>query len=151
MHKRTKELIEYGKLCGFVLESIDGNGHYLLRHPNGSVHPVASTPGDYRGDRNAKATMRRLSGVTPPRPHSGKYRRGVTVEKFQPAEERVDSRSHQIALLSKRHREVCERIAWCQSEGDRDGAADVLPDLVAVEADFEALGVRPPRRGFRQF
>ena len=149
MHKRTKALIEYGKLCGFELEGIDGNEHYVLRHSNGAVHRVAGTPGDYRGDRNAEATMRRLSGVTPPRPNSGKYRRGVRAEKFVPATERVESRSSQIARLRKQFREVCERIEWCRTEGDRDGAAEAIAELTSTEEQFRALGEPPPVWRFR--
>lgn len=151
MHKRTKALIDYGKLCGFEVDGVDGNEHYVLRHPNGAVHRVASTPGDYRGDRNAEAAMRRLSGANPPRPKSGKYRRGVNVEAFKPTVERVDSLSHKRALLLKRHRELCDRIAWCQSEGDRDGAEEAIPELLDVEGEFEALGESPPLRRFRAF
>ena len=77
MHKRTRELIEYGKLCGFQLDGIDGNDHYRLRHGNGEIVRVACTPGDWRGDENCRAEMRRKSGVTPPRPNAGRYRNGT--------------------------------------------------------------------------
>ena len=74
MHKRTKRLIAYGEQCGFVLEGKDGHGHFQMRHPNGETVQVAGSPGDYRGDRNMEAEMRRKSGVTPSRPSAGQYR-----------------------------------------------------------------------------
>lgn len=152
MNKRARALIEYGKLCGFELEGIDGNEHYVLVHPSGARYRVAGTPGDRRGDENAKADMRRLSGVTPPRPNSGRHRKGVgTLRAHRPAEVRVDSRSHQLALLQQRFREVCDRIGWCRDEGDRDGAEEAVAELLEVEEEFTRLGVTPPVRQFRVY
>lgn len=74
MHARVRELIAYATQCGFTRDGVDGNGHILLIHPNGARCRIASTPGDYRGDDNARAEMRRLSGVTPPRPNAGRFR-----------------------------------------------------------------------------
>lgn len=75
MHARVRELVAYGERCGFLLEGMDGRGHYVLTHPNGASVRIACTPGDYRGDDNARAEMRRTSGVTPPRPRAGRGRR----------------------------------------------------------------------------
>lgn len=77
MHARVRELIDYAALCGFTLDGTDGHGHYRLVHENGGVVRVASTPGDYRGDDNCKALMRRVSGVTPPKPKAGRPKKGV--------------------------------------------------------------------------
>ncbi len=77
MHARVREMIDYAALCGFTLDGTDGHGHYRLVHENGKVVRVAATPGDYRGDENCKALMRRLSGVTPPRPKAGRPKKGV--------------------------------------------------------------------------
>ena len=82
MNARTRELVSYGQACGFALDGVDGNGHHILRHPNGAVVRLASTPGEYRGDDNARAEMRRKSGVTPPRHNSDKYRKGVRSSGF---------------------------------------------------------------------
>lgn len=77
MRARTRELIQYGESCGFVLEGHDGRDHYVMSHSNGERVRVSGSPGDYRGDDNTRATMRRLSGVTPERARSGKYRKGI--------------------------------------------------------------------------
>lgn len=82
MHARVRDLIDYAALCGFTLDGTDGQGHYCLVHPNGASTRIAATPGDFRGDKNARATMRRLSGVTPPRPRAGHYRKGERRERF---------------------------------------------------------------------
>lgn len=152
VHKRVQELVAYGEACGFVVEKrVDGGGHYLLRHSNGEVVRIPSTPGDRRGDWNAQAEMRRKSGVSPPRANSGRYRRGVRLERYVPAEVRVDSKSHRLAVLRGRFRVLCERVDWCRAEGDRDGAAVAIAELLSVEDGFRAAGVLPPPRKFRVY
>lgn len=73
MHKRTKRLIGYAESCGFVLDGVDGQGHWLLRHPNGETVRVSGSPGDWRGDANCEAEIRRKSGQSPPRPSAGRF------------------------------------------------------------------------------
>lgn len=150
MHQRTRDLIEYGKLCGFSLQGTDGSEHYVLRHPNGERVRLASTPGDYGGDRYAKALMRRLSGVKPPKPNAGHYKKGLSRQnKRERATVRVDSMSRQIALLRGQHRELCERIEYCRVSEDRDGAAEAISQLLDIEAEFTTVGVQAPVRRFR--
>lgn len=149
MNKRSKALIEYGKACGFTVDGQDGNEHYTLRHPNGSTVRVASTPGDYRGDRNTEAEMRRKSGVTPPRPRSGSYRKGVAQAAYSPATERIDSLSATVSRLERRHHSLCAQIREAQATGAVSVAAGYVSELLAVEAEFESIGRRPPLRTFR--
>lgn len=151
MHKRARALIRYGEECGFTLSpSVDGNGHYLLVHLNGSRVRVAATPGDLRGDENARAEMRRKSGVTPKRANAGHYKKGIGREQVRtPAQERIDSRSRHVAVLRKSHREVCDRIDACRISRDRDGAAEAISQLLDIEAQFSHIGVQAPVRRFR--
>lgn len=151
MHKRVRELIDYAKLCGFELDGVDGNEHYVLRHPNGEVFRVAGTPGDYRGDLNSKASMRRLSGVTPPRPRAGKYRHEGKAREHVAASERVDSLSHQVGVLRRNFFDVCDRIEAARREGDRDAAAALVGELLDIEAAFSRFKIDPPVRRFRAF
>ncbi|MGO2188248.1 MAG: hypothetical protein ACTH4Y_08380 [Microbacterium gubbeenense] len=85
MHKRSRALIEYGQMCGFVLEDeLDSNSHYVMKHPNGERVGVAGTPGATRADMNKQAEMRRKSGVNPQRPNAARYkhekRRGFSMD-----------------------------------------------------------------------
>lgn len=149
MDKRARELIDYGALCGFEMTGTDGHGHYRLEHPNGATLAVACTPGDYRGDLNNKALMRKLSGVTPPRARSGNYRRGTRQERFAPATERVDSVSAQAQRLISRHRDLCDRVIYLSAEGDADTCRPVVAELLEVEASIAALDRPVPLRTFR--
>jgi predicted RNA binding protein YcfA (HicA-like mRNA interferase family) len=151
MHKRTRELIAYGEQCGFELVGTDGREHWVMKHPNGSTVKVSGSPGDYRGDRNCQAEMRSKSGVTPTRPNAGKYRKGVRLEDFKPAEVRVDSKSHSVDVLRKQFADVCARIDWLRECGDRDSAAEAVAELLCVEERFSAIGVDPPVRSFRVY
>ncbi|RKT33629.1 hypothetical protein DEU34_2232 [Microbacterium sp. AG1240] len=149
MDKRARELIDYGALCGFEMTGTDGAGHYRLEHPNGATLSVACTPGDYRGDRNNMALMRKLSGVTPPRARSGKYRRGTRQERFVPAAERVDSVSAQAERLLSRHQELCDQVAYLSAEGDATRCRPVVTELLEVETAIRDLGRPVPLRTFR--
>lgn len=151
MHKSVRELVEYAKLCGFELAGIDGGEHYVLVHPNGGRCRIPGTPSDSRGLKNARAQMRRLSGVTPPRPRAGKYRHERGTAEYVPAVERVDSMSHQVALLRKEFFSVCDRIEACRTSGDVTGAAELVSELLEIEAAFGRFKVDPPVRRFRAF
>ena len=74
MRKDVRELIEYAEQLGFTNQGIDGRNHYRLTHPNGTWFSAPATPSDTRSVKNAKATLRRLSGSTVERPKSGTYR-----------------------------------------------------------------------------
>lgn len=149
MNKRTAELIKYGEQCGFRSVGVVGNGHIELRHPNGEVVHVASTPGELRGDDNARAEMRRKSGVTPPRPNSGKHRRGVSRARFVPASELVESDSAKYARFEYKHRALCMEIDAARERGDVVEGRRLVYDLLATEAQIERLGRPVPLRTFR--
>lgn len=149
MHQRTRESIEFGKRCGFELEGMDGNGHYVMVHPNGESVRVASSPGDLRGDNNLRAEMQRKSGFTVPKPKSGKHRRGTRLADFVPTEVRIDSDSAKYDRLAKTHRELCERIEWLRLEGDVEGCRIAVALLFEVEAGFVSMGRPVPLRTFR--
>lgn len=149
MHARSKALIEYAERCGFELKGLDGNGHYTLVHPNGETVRVASSPGDYRGDRNCEAEMRRKSGATPPRPRAGRHKKGLPVSIHTPSSVRVDSLSARVSALERRHRDLCNRVSEMQRFGRTEGAGAVVAELLEVEAEFAELGQRVPLRTFR--
>jgi len=155
MHKRVKDLVDYGKLCGFNLEGQDGKEHYLLRHPNGEVVKVACTPGDYRGDDNCMAEMRRKSGVSPPRPNAGKYRKGVGRREEVPhlASEFEALDSSRAEYYTRRHRQLSDQLRSLQggtkSPSTLDRARTVIAEMLSVEAELSASGRPVPKRTFR--
>ena len=61
--ERVRRMIASGKELGFEVVGNDGSNHIVLRHTEtGETTRIASTPGDYRGDKNAIAVMQRISG-----------------------------------------------------------------------------------------
>lgn len=149
MHTRTRELVAYGEACGFVLDGSDGRGHVRMVHPNGAVVSVCSTPGEFRGDRNCRADMRRKSGVTPERANSGHYQKHVAREQFVPAQERVDSTSAQYERLARANRAASNALAQMQRVGirsntDRAEAARLAKVVIDTEQDIQALGRTAP-------
>jgi len=151
MHKRVRELIAYAQLCGFRLDGIDGSEHFVLVHSNGSRYRVPGTPSEYRGDENAKADLRRLSGVTPPKPRAGKFRHERATRAHVPASVRVDSVSSQLEKLEAEFYSICDAIEEHRIAGDRDAVAALLPELLRVEAQFGRHKIKPPTRRFRAF
>lgn len=119
MHKRVKELLEYARQCGFELEpEMDGQGHYVVTHPNGQRYRLAATPGSYRGDTNARADLRRISGVTPPRPRAAKYttrpnRDGFSMDRAVSDKWTGDWSAPKRKQLPK---EITDRIAYLKRE-----------------------------------
>lgn len=147
---RVRELMKYAELCGFTVDGKDGNEHFRLTHPNGSIVRVACTPGDLRGDDNARAEMRRKSGVTPPRANSGKYKKGVRLKRYTPTEVRVESMSARCERLEGEHEEHQARIVYLLSANDDgDDYAEAMTRLEEIEEEFRGLGRRPPLRRFR--
>jgi hypothetical protein len=107
---RTREMVAYGEACGFRFDGADGRGHYVMSHQNGERVRIAATPGDYRGDDNVKAEMRSKSGVTPERPKSGKYRRGVSQrDRFSMDEAIKDDTLPGTFTTGRFHNDVPER------------------------------------------
>lgn len=151
MHARVRELIDYARQCGFELDGLDGNGHYVLTHANGSTVRLPSSPGDYRGDRNACAEMRRKSGVTPPRARAGKHRKAIPLQPFIPTDERVESVSAQWARLAREHRRIESQVEYLRDVGDVDGARPLVARLVAIEDEQRALGREPSLSRLRRF
>lgn len=61
--ERVRRMIKAGEELGFEVVGNDGSNHIVLKHTDsGETTRIASTPGDYRGDKNAIAMMQRISG-----------------------------------------------------------------------------------------
>lgn len=74
--KATRDLVTQAKQLGFELEpQLNGSGHPVLVHNRTRErYPIAATPSDWRGMKNAVAALERLSGQKLPR--TGKRRKG---------------------------------------------------------------------------
>ena len=60
----------------------DGNGHWVLHHPRGEVVRLPDTPGERRGLLNARAEIRRKSGLPNDSGPAAKYRHESREERF---------------------------------------------------------------------
>ena len=60
--KDTADLIEWAEARGWTFDGIRGNGHPALRWTDGTLYTLASTAGDWRNTRNAKAELARIDG-----------------------------------------------------------------------------------------
>lgn len=153
MHKRVRELVTWAEGIGFVLEGLDGRGHYKVVHRNGPYR-IPATPGDWRNELNCKAEMRRIAGAAHDGPASGRYRKGVGKSKPVAHLSSVDEsdRSALLADLRVRHRRACDAIRSGQDEGlsfRSPLARGLLADLVRAEEQIKELGAEPPRWSFR--
>ena len=72
--KDTADLIEWAEARGWTVDGIRGNGHPALRWTDGTLHTLASTAGDWRNTRNAKAELARIDGQALPHVKRGKAR-----------------------------------------------------------------------------
>jgi hypothetical protein len=52
----------------------DGSGHWVLRHPTAGIVRLPDTPGERRGLVNAKAEIRRKSGLSSESGPAARYR-----------------------------------------------------------------------------
>lgn len=153
MHKRVRELVEWGERIGFTCGPLDGAGHYPMTHTNGGIYRLAATPSDWRGDLNAKAAMRRIAGVEHDGPNSGKYRKGISKSgriAHLASEEEVFGTSIGHALRES-HRRTCDEIAALQHDPTvgrwRKEAA--VRRLVEIENALVEFGHPVPLRTFR--
>ncbi len=110
MKAQIRELVDWAEAHEWVLQdSKDGSGHWVLRHPGGEVVRLADTPGERRGFLNAKAEIRRKSGLPSDSGPAAKYR-------HEPHEERF---SMEAALREKRLREAQQeaerRARWLRN------------------------------------
>jgi hypothetical protein len=146
MHKRVTALIEYGALCGFSCDGLNGRGHFRLVHPNGAVVRIPSTPGDYRGDDNARAEMRRLSGVSPERPNAGRPKKGLGRAKAAPhlSSPAEVARSAELNRLRTEHNRVVQQLMDARDRGDMRAAAPLAGRLERCRNRLAELGADVP-------
>jgi hypothetical protein len=102
MKPAIRALVVWAEENGWQLQDEkDGNGHWVLRHPDGHIVRLPDTPGEIRGIANARAEIRRKAGLPSDSGPAAKYRHEPHQERF----------SMEAALREKRLRD-----AWREAE-----------------------------------
>lgn len=79
----VRAIVDWAAVHGWVLQDAkDGSGHWVLRHPEHGTYRLPDTPGEYRGLENARADLRRLSGLPSDSGPAAKYRHESRTERF---------------------------------------------------------------------
>jgi hypothetical protein len=74
-NKEIRRIVDWAKPYGWeLLSKKDGNGHWVLRHAEHGVVRLPETPGEIRGLANARADIRRKSGIPNDSGPAGRYR-----------------------------------------------------------------------------
>lgn len=83
MKPEIRAIVQWAASHGWVLlDEKDGNGHWVLRHPVNGIVRLPDTPGERRGLANAKAEIRRKSGLSSESGPAAKYRHEPRGERF---------------------------------------------------------------------
>lgn len=151
MHKRVQALIDQAQAMSFAVDGNDGRGHIRLVHESGEVYRIASTPGDYRGDLNALADMRRIAGVSNDGPSHRRSRKAFRPSGYNPRQTRKEqdaaAQAEQLTgeweVLVRRFIRINNTTRWTQAL--REEALTVVYRLRDVEASLEWLHQPIPR------
>jgi len=78
-HRRMKpeirELVDWAAQHGWSpADDVTGSGHRILKHTSGATVVLPTSPSDYRGLANTKATIRRVSGLPSDSGPAARYR-----------------------------------------------------------------------------
>lgn len=83
MKAAIREIVNWAASHGWQLQDEkDGNGHWVLRHPEAGTVRLPDTPGERRGIANAKAEIRRKSGLPNESGPAARYRHESRRERF---------------------------------------------------------------------
>lgn len=142
MKAGVRAVVEWAAEHGWRLDGKDGGGHWVLRHPKGWAVRLPDTPSEGRGLANAKAQIRRLSGLSSDSGPAAKYRHESRRERFD-----MDAAVRE-ARLRRAYEEVAIRNRLFLSEElDRARAELAMIDprrepLKAREAAAKVLHLR---------
>src|SRR5687768_16119421 len=83
MKAGIREIVEWSAQHGWNLQNEkDGNGHWVLEHPTDGTVRLPDTPSDTRGLANARAEIRRKSGLASESGPAARYRHEGRRERF---------------------------------------------------------------------
>lgn len=83
MKAEIRAIVDWAAENGWLLDDRkDGSGHWVLRHPSGETVRLPDTPGERRGLANAKAEIRRKSGLPSDSGPAARYRHEARQDRF---------------------------------------------------------------------
>jgi len=128
MKSSIRAIVQWATKHGWTLrDTKDGNGHWVLWHPSsGATVRLPDTPGEVRGLENAKAEIRRKSGLPNTSGPAARYRHEGRRERFD---------------MDAAVREARLRRAWEEAEALRRARVQAQ-----IDEARHALGMINPRR-----
>lgn len=133
MSSLRDEVSNAASALGFKFAGYDGSGHIVWAHPNGARHSTPATPSEYRGVRNAIATLERLSGNKIDRPNHRRGRKSVAFREDPEVE--ASRRRHSETFAAK----LTEREEAQAAEAERRRAADAAAASDRRRREIEQL------------
>jgi hypothetical protein len=127
----------------------DGNGHWVLKHPRVGVVRLPDTPGEFRGIANAKAEIRRKSGLPSESGPAARYRHesrrdgfdmdaAVREARLRRAHEEVERRDRYRCLedLSERLDRARAELAMINPRRDPVRAREAAAKVLEIETEL---------------
>jgi hypothetical protein len=148
MKPAIRAIVDWARRHGWVLQpEKDGSGHWVLRHPDNGVVRLPDTPGEFRGFANAKAEIRRKSGLPNDSGPAARYRHeGRKKERFdmdaavqearlRRAEEEVAARQRylHIAALSEQLDQARAELAMINPRKEPTRAREAAAKVLAIQ------------------
>lgn len=142
--KEVQELLDKAAKLGFEVDSEkSGRGHITLVHPRGE-YTIASTPSDWRGEKNAVAAMERISGEKLARVSHRRSRKAVARTDFsidRAIQERNTKAGETIDRLMNEHQQLIEKFKWYAQDGEDTSRTKIVKcmEIVKRMTEIEAV------------
>lgn len=147
MKPAIKAIVDWAKTHGWELDrDKDGNGHWVLRHPEDGVVRLPDTPGEIRGFANARAEIRRKSNLPNDSGPAARYRHEKRKDRFnmdaaireaaiRRAEEEAARRQRhlRIAALTEEYDAACAELSSINPRKDPEGARKAAAKVLAIQ------------------
>jgi hypothetical protein len=149
MKPEIRAIVEWAGKHGWKLrETKDGNGHWVLEHPKDGTVRLPDTPGEFRGFANAKAEIRRKSGLPNDSGPAARYRHtgrkredgfdmdaAVREARLRRAEEEAAARQRflRIADLSEQLAAAKAELAMINPRRDPVRAREAAVKVLAIQ------------------
>lgn len=148
MKPEIRAIVDWASSYGWTLRpSKDGGGHWVLDHPTKGSVRLPDTPSEARGIANAKANIRRLSGLQSDSGPAARYRHEPRQERFSMDEtmkERALRRAHQEAEALRRARaridleEAYAELSKVSPRKDPDRARELAARIVELREQLNS-------------
>lgn len=123
MKPAIRAIVTWAERHGWALQrEKDGCGHWVLKHPGGATVRLPDTPGEYRGMENAKAEIRRKSGLPSESGPAARYR-------HEPRRDRFDMEAAVREQRLRRAQEEAEALRRARVQVQVDEARRALQEV----------------------